>query len=232
MTKWLLLFIPSLVFGQTLSIPTHLDSVVNASNHTTLVSNTIAPASDVLLIAVVAGRGVNPASISMSTTLSNVGSWTTIGPIFQLVNLSAIFLSYAVVNGAPGSGTITASWTGTQVRGVMEVVSFTGFNRSAPIVQSKLDTASTSTTPSLTLSALQTGSKSFAAVNSRNGAGTTPGTNETELSETSSGGTSPARLQSEYGTDTVLDWSTLGALSNAAVAIEIAVARKKVIIVE
>ena len=50
----------------------------------------------------------------------------------------------------------------------------------------------------------------------------TPGTDETELADVTSGGASPHVIQLEYGTTTTINWSWSGNAANAGVAVEYA----------
>ena len=100
-----------------LATPTLLGTGTNtaAATLTSVVSSSVSPSSNALLVVCIgqtAGADNNVSSIT--TSLSNVGSWTIAAEIHEVVgaayNDSAI--AWAKVTGAPGTGTVTANFAG------------------------------------------------------------------------------------------------------------------------
>lgn len=78
-------------------------------------SASVSPSSNALLIVCVGhGAGASNTLSSISTTLSNVGSWTIAAQFNGLVGsvYEVAAIAWAQVTGAPGTGTITANFTG------------------------------------------------------------------------------------------------------------------------
>lgn len=187
---------------------------------TTITSASITPSANCLLVACTNRHDVE--ALSISTTLSNVGTWTqaTVTNSGQRVSIF-----YANVTGSPGTGTITI--TGASSLAIpwrLEIAETTGHNTSAPVTQSKTGFGNSSTL-TLTLDSTPAASSMVVGyVGDVSGAGVTAGTGFTEIhdSATNSG---IARTQLQYdlaSADTTCDWSTLNTSNNAAVAIEIA----------
>lgn len=103
-----------------LSTPTLLAATPGRTAAGTLASvasASVSPSSDALLIACVGHiAGVSNTLSSLSTTLSNVGSWTIAAQFNGLVGGAGAFhtaaIAWAKITGAPGTGTVTANLTG------------------------------------------------------------------------------------------------------------------------
>ena len=170
-----------------------------------------------------------PAFTSLTDTLSGTGTWTEI-TVVQGTNRISIW--YAKAGASPGSGTITGNYDSNSTRTAWIVAEVTGQDTTTPIAESQTG-GGTASTLSLTLTDIASGNLAYGGVTSSGASGITPGTNETELAEASSGGGSENRIQTEYGTDNVVDWSGLNTTANAGVGVEIAasataVARRRV----
>jgi hypothetical protein len=120
-----------------LSIPTLLATatVQNSGGTASLATGSVSPASDCLLI--VAGNddsGVGE-TFTMSTTLANVGTWTVIPLNYTGVDFA--YIAYAKVTGAPGSGTVTTTFTQGPDSAQFQLFSVTGHNTTTPVQQNK-----------------------------------------------------------------------------------------------
>jgi hypothetical protein len=120
-----------------LSIPTLLATatVQNSGGTASLATGSVSPASDCLLI--VAGNddsGVGE-TFTMSTTLANVGTWTVIPLNYTGVDFA--YIAYAKVTGAPGSGTVTTTYTQGPDSAQFQLFSVTGHNTTTPVQQNK-----------------------------------------------------------------------------------------------
>lgn len=207
-----------------LSTPTQLDAKSDSATASTIVSNSVSPSSNTLLLVAGATRDASVASASISTTLSNVGTWTVLTRDGPGASYGSLVLGYAVVTGAPGSGTVTVNFGVSCTRHSIVVAEIaSGYSTSSPVVQNKNGTSSASTL-SLTLDSTPiSNSTVFAAVASRGATAITPGSNFTELSEIGTGSGNPA-IEVEYDANsatTTVDWSTLGTAGNAGIGIEI-----------
>lgn len=212
-----------------LSTPSNLAGVTDNNNTTTVVTGTIGPSSGSLLI-ISTGyvSGVNTTLSSVTTTLSNVGTWTIVQATNNWQASPARYttgaIAYAMVTGAPGTGTITATF-GSATRGkVLRVAEVTGHNTTTPVAQSKTNTG-TSDTLTVTLDSTPNSANMVFAAVIDVGAGTiTPGNGFTEIGETTLDSTLDTTIETEYdyqSADTTADWTTLGAVGNVGVAIEI-----------
>lgn len=136
-----------------LSIPTSLALASHQSSAGTasLATGSVSPPSDCFLVV----SGTNDSSpgtvISMSTTLANVGTWTVV-PTADFGGADQTWISYAKVTGAPGSGTVTCSFTNMADNVVFRLFYFTGHNTTTPVAQSKTNTG-TAATATVTLDA-------------------------------------------------------------------------------
>lgn len=200
----------------SLSTPALLTTATVATGSaTSLTSASVSPSSDALLIAIIKTTGDRSGSLALSsTTLANVGSWTTVTPTYSgNADAGTLMIAYAQITGSPGSGTVTASWTSGS-NAVMFLVEVTGHNTSAPVTQSKIGSASTTgTTYSLTLDASPASTSAvIAGLAHRSITGITPGASFTELGDTTPSGSGNQRAQSQYdltSATTTVDWSTL-----------------------
>lgn len=210
----------------TLGTPTNLTSGGNSGATSSNTTASISPSAYSLILASVSivRGGTVPSTIAISTTLSGL-SFTKVETALTGIR-TALF--YAVCGATPGTGTITFTYSGGSgdpSRQAWIVDQILVADRTTPVSESAVNTG-TGSTLTVTLGGIAAGNKAYGVVGSSTATDITPGTNETQLTEVGSGGTNPVRLQSEYGTETTVDWSTLGTtgVGSAGVAIEINVA--------
>jgi len=202
--------------------PDSLVSVTSTTtNHTTIVTGSFTPAANTLLIACVAAlANDNEPDISISDSFSESLSWTEVTVSAATRNTVSIF--YAVKT-TSASGTITATFSTNADRSSMTIVSVTGHDTGTPIAENAT-AVNTNDTISAALADLASGSLALSACLSRADTdGITEGSNETEISEITSGSTNETRLQIQYnlGTDVTLNTSDLNTSANIIIAIEI-----------
>lgn len=207
------------------SNPALLDTTTDGAGGSSLTSGSISPSNNCLLVIAFTGRRNDNTAISVSsisTTLSNVGSWTIVQRDEEkatgLQQITAV--AYALVSGSPGTGTITVNHTADVLRRSVHVAETTGHDTSTPVPQN-----ATSDTNTVTLSSSPASdSIVFGAVSSR-ASGIGPGTGFTEIAETTPGGGAAITCQTQYdngSASTTCDWS--GTSNPIGVAIEIAAA--------
>src|SRR3990167_388063 len=188
-----------------LSDVTLLVATANTSTTNNVASGSVSPSSDAFLIVAVATvevtTGVNTHD-SMSTTLSNVGTWTKqqFTQYDDATYESGISIWTAKITGAPGTGTVTCTFSNNIRRKVIAVHEVTGEHATPPVVQGNVNSGAADTLTVTLGSSPGAASLVFAAVNSRNEAdGITPGTGFSELTDTTSGGvTFQAKLETEF----------------------------------
>lgn len=211
----------------TLGTPTNLTSGGNAGAASSNTTASISPSAYSLLLAsvTIARGGTVPSSITISSTFSPALTFTKVETALTGIR-TALF--YAVCGATPGSGTITFTYSGgsgAPNRQAWVVDQILVADRTTPVSESAVNSG-TGSTLTVTLGGIAGGNKAYGVVGSSAATDITAGTNETQLTEVGSGGATPVRLQSEYGTETTVDWSTLGTtgVGSAGVAIEINVA--------
>lgn len=215
----------------SLSIPTNLINNGNAVTSASDVTASFTPAGGSLILAsntIMRATGV-PTSIAVSDSFGGtIGAWTTVATVVGSATRSAIVLAWALASASPSSGTVTFTYSGgagNPIRKAWIIDQVLGFKNSAPIVQSATNT-SLLTTLSISLAAITGTNMTYGVVDGPSSSAITPGTNEVEIIEISSGGASNANLQSEYGIlqDATVDWSNLQitAVDNLGIAVEIA----------
>lgn len=139
--------------------PTLLDSQQNASslNFSSITTDSIAPSGSALLFACLVADGnlsrtfdsVTDSAITMAT------EWST--PVYQEVasgtGLPIVGYSWGITDASPGSGTVTATLSGTKSDGMLYVIEVaSNYHATTPIANDTFDIAeTTSTSPSLTL---------------------------------------------------------------------------------
>lgn len=122
-----------------LSTPTALDQKFGTAvgTLTNVVSNSVSPSSDSLLLACIGFLGGADNTVSsMATTLSNVGSWSTAVAFHGAVGAGFLntTIMWAKVTGAPGTGTVTANFTGgTGYAASISVIEFASGYATSPI---------------------------------------------------------------------------------------------------
>ena len=212
----------------TLGNPTNLTSGGNATASASDTTASISPTAYSILFATVAiaRGGTVPTTITISSTLSGLSSWTKIE---TTQSGERIALFYAICGATPGSGTITFTYSGGSgdpVRKSWIVDQILVADRTTPVSESNVGTT-TGSTLSVSIGGLAAGNKIYGVIGSSAATNiTSAGTGETELVENTSGGGTPMRIQSQYGSaDTSCDWSNLGTtgVGSMAVVVEIAV---------
>lgn len=211
--------------------PTHLAGVTDTNNTATIATGSISPSANALLLVAFGLLGASPITLdSLATTLSNVGAWTIIQVVFDDgvasgARYNRCAIAYAQITGSPGTGTITATISANNRHKILRVAEVTGHNTGTPVAQNNTNTGN-GTTLTVTLPG-SPGATSmvFGAIhNEANLTGITPGTDFTEIGETSLDSTNDSMLQNQYdngGADTTCDWSNLNTAGSAGVAIEI-----------
>lgn len=216
-----------------ISNPALLGTASNTAASATIVSGTLSPTANALLIAAacLGASSSTDFTQSIADTFIGTGAWTqyTISASDATANRffrTSVFVAQA--GAVPLTGAITVTASANQSRKTLSVYEVTGFNTSTPVAQSI--TGENEATP-LTLifggSPVAT-SLIFAAIGAvAETSGITPGTNFTELDEVDSTGSNNIVLETQYdngsGTTTA-DWSALVNRQHVGVAIEISVA--------
>lgn len=196
-----------------------LGSNTGATGSTSLASPSVSPSSNALLVAAYRTRFA-VASFTVSTTLSNVGTWTVVN---DATNLCII---YAKVTGAPGTGTVTVTHANQSDRHI-HLGEFLGYDTSNPVPQFKVGSASTSGTTYTASFASTPASTSavFAALhaNGMTSAAATPGAAFTEVFDTATTTTRIMETEYDIGSPAIsFDWSGLtDTVSRFGIAIEI-----------
>lgn len=219
-----------------LSAPTVLNAKASGSSNVT--SDSVSPTANALVIAIIAGANASgtfdPNGITETGTL-DLGAWT-IHEFIQGSGTQTFGVAIATAQAAavPGSGTLAYTFASfATIRTVLAILEVTGHDTDNPVPQSD-EAEGILSTLTVTLSSTPAASSMvLAACNSRDGTGTTPGTDFTELVDMSSGGAPLSRLQVQYNltdADTTADWSTLSTSNNSGVAIEIAEAGGAVVV--
>lgn len=110
-----------------------------------IATGSVSPPSDCLLIAAGIEDSGAGTTVAMSTTLANVGAWTVVQSANYGTN-DAAWIATAKVTGAPGSGTVTATFGVNLVDNtVMRLYYVTGHDTVTPIKQSKTSTGTAAT---------------------------------------------------------------------------------------
>ena len=212
----------------TLGNPTNLTSGGNATASASDTTASISPTAYSILFATVAiaRGGTVPTTITISSTLSGLSAWTKIETT-QAGERIALF--YAICGATPGTGTITFTYSGGSgdpVRKTWIVDQILVADRTTPVSESNTG-LTTGSTLSVSIGGLAAGNKIYGVIGSSAATNiTSAGTGETELVENTSGGATPMRIQSQYGSaDASCDWSNLGTtgVGSMAVVVEIAV---------
>jgi hypothetical protein len=125
----------------SLALASSQDSVGVSS----LATGSVSPPSDCLLVVAGCQDSGAGTGITMSTTLANVGAWTVVATADYATN-DKTWIAYAKVTGAPGSGTVTASFSTNLVDAVVyRLFYITGHNTTTPVPQSKTNTGTAAT---------------------------------------------------------------------------------------
>lgn len=217
----------------SISTPSLLDSEANADSVTSIVTDTIAPTANALLIAVLANiRTDTFTHDSMATTLSGVTFTKQDEVISNTQYYNRISIWTAQCGASPGTGTVTGNWSDAANRNCLAVYEVTGHDTASPVTQTKTNSG-VGTSLSITLDSSPDSSACvFGAVMVQTiaAATVTAGTNYTEITEFNSTGSPDNVNEAEYDltpTSTTVDWTFSDGDSNArdraGVAIEIAV---------
>jgi hypothetical protein len=125
----------------SLALASSQDSVGVSS----LATGSVSPPSDCLLVVAGCQDSGAGTGITMSTTLANVGAWTVVTTA-DYATSDKTWIAYAKVTGAPGSGTVTASFSTNLVDAVVfRLFYITGHNTTTPVPQSKTNTGTAAT---------------------------------------------------------------------------------------
>jgi len=209
------------VFPQV-SNPTHLTSAGESTNSASITTEAVTPPGNTLVVVVSAfSNNASRTFSSVTDTWSGSSVWTIIGQFGDAAQNNRVMMAWATVGSSPGSGTVTVNISASVGRRVLIVSTFTGADTNNPIIQTETGLSVTSTL-SVTMASPGANNIFYGGIYSRDDSdGITPGTNETELAEASSGGTNEARAQTQYGTDTTHNWSDLASVDNLGIVAEI-----------
>lgn len=181
--------------------PTNLDvTTKGAPNHSSIASASVSPANDALIAAGMSTEG------NISRTLDSYSSGFSVTAAGWTVNVSVEHgsspgrpltgIGTAIATSSPGSGTVTATWSGAKATSAIHVNQITsGFDTTTPIVAANNSTdivQGTTTTPSWSMNqALASDglaiSQSAPFDDGVGGPTHTAGTNWTELADAVSG---------------------------------------------
>lgn len=215
----------------TAPVPTSLAEATSTSNSDNIVSPTVSPDDDALLevdFGSIVSGGAGITVVSISTTLSNVGSWTIVqetitGGTPERDNIGC--KAYAQITGSPGSGTITITLSGKSRHKLAQVAQVTGHDTSDPVAQTKTN-SNESTTITVTFdNAISDAENLVTCMVHDYGNITVPteGGDFTPLEDTTIDASNDSVLANEYDdddADTTSDWSGLSGGSAVAIAFE------------
>lgn len=133
-------------------------SSTSSGSTATIVTGSISPSSDSFLFIAGIFDGSGTETITVTTTLANVGSWTTtLRTLTSPANGSIAFFAYALVTGAPGTGTITATFSSADIDAVVMFPGWlTGHDTATPVPQAIVSATNTTSTASATLGSTPT----------------------------------------------------------------------------
>lgn len=202
--------------------PTELDesSGVNITNYSTA---SISPDPHSLVILVV-GTVNNPARTHPTPTDGLTGNAAWVNEITDTQGFGHISLHYSIMGDNPGSGTVSQTFSGEALRAAFIIFQVTGFDRGTVIRESGVAEENTAVIDTVKFTDLINGTLPVGGILSIGASSITPGTNEVELTEISSGSANEARIQVQYGDGTEdlnFNWSGLNTTGNCGVAIEI-----------
>ena len=208
------------VMPGSISTPSLLTSGGGVAGTSTLTAS-IAPTANALLVV---GFGT-----THSADFTETVTYTT-GPVSAITRRSADFdpglgfsyasQSYLQMGASPGSGSIHNEYSSGTVditRDAWIVAEITGHDTATPESENGTALRAGDATCTVTLGAIAAGNLAIGVVGTNSAGTITPGANETELAEATGGAS--LSIQMEYGTDNVVNWSTLGT-QGAGVAIE------------
>ena len=216
----LLVFIPVLFFPAVQN-PTELTALGSATDVSGLTTGSLSPSAHSLVIVFLASTN-NPARTHVQPTSSlGTGTWTFINS--ATISFTRVSAWYAICDNAPGSATLTQTFSANAIRSNMVVVQVTGFDRGTP-VREEGSANNAGTTCSVTLTDLIPGTLSMGGFAGEAGTAVAAGSGETELSEQNAGGTNAPILQVQYGDgtdDEVVNWTSTSTTNAACIAFEV-----------
>lgn len=215
-----------------LSDPGTSSSATGTTNAASIVSPSISPSSDALIVASFSASRIGAASTSPtgSSTLTGIGTFTAVTVSSSVGGIGSLQgFVYALITGAPGSGTVTAGWTTDSLLRAIQVYEFTGYDTTTPIRQSKTATGTGATISATLDSTPLSDSCVVGAVRNRRattGADPVPGSGFTQHDQDEAGtGAAFCVLMTMFDRDsatTTVDASGMSSVDNALVAIEVA----------
>ena len=206
----------------SVSVPSLLTSGGNAIASASDTTAAFTPTADALLIASWSAQVGTVPTFGFTNTHAGSGAWTQV-TVATAADSSRHSQAYSQVGAAPGSGTITNTYTGNQpVRKSWIIFETTGHDPPAPVSESITGTVGADTVLSVSVADVGGANLVISSMTVVGQAAVTVGTGETELAEATSGGASETRTQVQYSTNTAHDWAWSTANEAAGVAIEYA----------
>lgn len=189
---------------------------------TSINSGSFTPSNNVIVVSIGEGANAVAGPTGISDTFADTITWVK---HTDSQNGRAGNYVYVGTGWVSGAGVVTVTFAANS-KLTMVVDTYSGVDTTTPVSETNTGSGSASTL-SISLVGIDTNNRSVGSVTSRQGTGTTPGTNETEMGEvTNPAGGNRCRTQSQRGTnlaqDTPVDWSTLATLNNAGGALELA----------
>ena len=201
------------------STPSLLTSGSDTSDTTSSTSASFSPTANALIMVAMA-TVENPHTVdSISDTFGGL-SWTQIDSPVGSDGRHCTFF-FANAGASPGSGTVTITYNVAVAKAAWVIAEVTGHNQAAPVSEQGIANGSGSTL-GVTLADFATGNLIIGAIMDHGNQDIASGSGETEIAEAESGGTTAARAQMQFGTDTTTNWTNLDNRMNKAVAVEIA----------
>jgi hypothetical protein len=193
-------------------------AATDTANDTNITSGSVSPTGDALLCVMYGGNGGHTIS-SFSTTLNTTGSWY--GPYTVDQGTETVAIGFIKLTATPGTGTVSATLSSKTNRKAIQLAEATGYDTTTPLLNTTSNTATgSSTTPSVTLTGVDTGNTTFGAVCTSNSPTPDQGV---ELGE--NGGTAGlpilASMADETSPGNTVSWTqATGAWAVAAVEIQ------------
>ena len=209
--------------------PTLLNTATVAVSQNYITSGSFSPAANALLIVVMECAAATAAArtpYTIADTFSPTLTWTKRGEVDAIgaASTASCAIFTAQTGSSPGSGTVTTTASATSNRISQHVIQIaSGFNTSAPVKQSKTNSA-TGTPGALTVTfdaAQDTDSCTVAGIAVRGATTCTKDADFTELALTSAGGNHVGEICYDLNpTDATVGWTSTG-LEYAGVAVEV-----------
>jgi hypothetical protein len=210
------------------STPTVLDTVTSSGSGSGISSNSISPTGNALLIAVATPTSATAATrlpIAITDTFSPAITWVKQAEDERIgaADTATITIWTALLGATPGSGVVTATASASNNRRCLHILEVASdFNTTTPVKQSGSNDGATDPLI-ITLGATpDSDSLVIAAIAVRGSITITKDTDYTELIASQAGANHRAQIQYDAASaDTTVQWSNLGTLLSAGVAIEI-----------